>query len=162
VEWRITYKKRTGKTAGRNTALLELKTLAMIIGEAVRLGHADANPLVSIKLRRDKAAKKPELTDEEIVEIREAFKSEPEWMQRAFEIAEDDVSLLQDGRDLFKKIGAIVGRQARFVGKTRSQHDVADGHEGDGKFGDWLRGECGGIRAGLGDGLQGQPARKRR
>jgi len=32
VEWRITYKKRTGKTAGRNTALLELKTLAMIIG----------------------------------------------------------------------------------------------------------------------------------
>ena len=87
VEWRITYKKRTGKTAGRNTALLELKTLAMIIGEAVRLGHADANPLVSIKLRRDKAAKKPELTDEEIVEIRKALKSEPEWMQRAFEIA---------------------------------------------------------------------------
>ena len=72
---------------GRNTAILELKTLAMLMGEAVRLGHADANPLVSIKLRRDKAVKKPELTDKEIVEIREALKSEPVWMKRAFEIA---------------------------------------------------------------------------
>ena len=63
VDWRTSYKKRTGKTAGRNTAILELKTLAMIMGEAVRLGHAEANPLVSIKLRRDKAEKKSELTD---------------------------------------------------------------------------------------------------
>ena len=59
----------------------------MIMGEAVRLGHTDANPLVSIKLRRDKAEKKPELTDKEIVEIHEALKGEPEWMQRSFEIA---------------------------------------------------------------------------
>jgi integrase len=87
IDWRTFYKKKTGKTAGRNTAILELKTLAMIMGEAVRLGHADANPLVSIKLRRDKPEKKPELTDNEIVEIREALKTEPEWMQRAFEIA---------------------------------------------------------------------------
>jgi len=51
---------------------MELKLLAMIMGEAVRLGHADANPLVSLKLRRDKSPKKPELTDKEIGEIREA------------------------------------------------------------------------------------------
>ena len=57
------------------------------MGEAVRLGHADANPLVSMKLKRDKAAKKPELTDAEISEIREALKTEPEWMQTAFEIS---------------------------------------------------------------------------
>ena len=87
VDWRTAYKKRTGKTVGRNTAILELKTFAMIIGEAVRLGHADANPLVSIKLKRDKAEKKPELTDSEIVAIREALKSEPDWMQTAFDIA---------------------------------------------------------------------------
>ena len=31
--------------------------------------------------------KKPELTDNEIVEIRGALRAEPEWMQRAFEIA---------------------------------------------------------------------------
>jgi len=87
VDWRTSYKKRTGKPAGRNTAILELKTLAMIMGEAVRLGHAEANPLVSIKLRRDKAEKKPELTDNEIVEMRTALKQEPEWIQRAFGIA---------------------------------------------------------------------------
>ena len=87
IDWRTTYKKKTGKTVGRNTAIMELKLLAMIMGEAVRLGHADANPLVSLKLKRDKAAKKPELTDEEISEIREALKDEPEWMQTAFDIS---------------------------------------------------------------------------
>jgi len=87
IDWRTTYKKKSGKTAGRNTAIMELKLLAMIMGEAVRLGHADANPLVSLKLKRDKAAKKPELTDEDIREIREALKDEPEWMQTAFEIS---------------------------------------------------------------------------
>jgi integrase len=87
IEWRTGYKKKTGKTVGRNTAVFELKMFAMIMGEAVRLGHADANPLVSMKLKRDKAAKKPELTDEEISEIRESLKIEPEWMQTAFDIA---------------------------------------------------------------------------
>jgi hypothetical protein len=87
LEWRTSFKKKTGKTVGRNTAILELKILAMLIGEAVRLGHADANPLVSLKLRRDRAAKKPELTDAEILELREALKSEPDWMRTAFEIA---------------------------------------------------------------------------
>jgi len=87
INWRTTYKKKTGKAAGRNTAIMELKLLAMIMGEAVRLGHADSNPLVSLKLRRDKAVKKPELTDKEISEIREALRDEPEWMQTAFEIS---------------------------------------------------------------------------
>ena len=96
VDWRTAFKKKSGKSVGRNTAIMELKLFAMIMGEAVRLGHADANPLVSLKLRRDKspkklrrdkAAKKPELTDKEISEIREALKEEPEWMQTAFDIS---------------------------------------------------------------------------
>jgi integrase len=87
IDWRTSHKKKTGKTVGRNTAIIELKVLAMLMGEAVRLGHADANPLVSLKLRRDKAAKKPEMTDDEIVMIRDALREEPEWMQVAFEIA---------------------------------------------------------------------------
>jgi integrase len=66
---------------------MELKLLAMIIGEAVRLGYADANPLISLKVRRDKPAKKPELTDEEVAKVRKALGGEPEWMQVAFEIA---------------------------------------------------------------------------
>lgn len=87
LDWRTTFKKRTGKIVGRNTAIFEVKILAMIMGEAVRLGHADANPLVSVKLRRDKPAKKPELTDVEIAQIRAALPEEPEWMQISFEIA---------------------------------------------------------------------------
>ena len=87
VDWRTTFKKKSGKSVGRNTAIMELKLFAMIMGEAVRLGHADANPLVSLKLRRDKSPKKPELTDKEIGEIREALKDEPEWMQTAFDIS---------------------------------------------------------------------------
>ena len=87
VDWRTNFKKRTGKTVGRNTAIFELKTLSLIMGEAVRLGHADANPLVSMKIRRDKAAKKPELTDNEIIEVREALHNEPEWMQISFDIS---------------------------------------------------------------------------
>jgi integrase len=87
VDWRTTFKKRTGKVVGRNTAILEMKILSLLMGEAVRLGHADANPLVSLKIRKAKAAKKPELTDSEISEIHAALKSEPEWMQTAFEIS---------------------------------------------------------------------------
>ena len=87
VDWRTTFKKRTGKVVGRNTAIFELKTLSLIMGEAVRLGHADANPLVSLKIRKSKAAKKPELSDGEISEIHSALKSEPEWMRICFEIS---------------------------------------------------------------------------
>jgi integrase len=86
LDWRTTFKKRTGKIVSRNTAIFELKTLSLVMGEAVRLGHADANPLVSLRLRRDRARKKPELTDEEIFTIQEALKQEPEWMQVDFEI----------------------------------------------------------------------------
>lgn len=98
LDWRTGYKKKTGKTVGRNTAILELKIFAMIMGEAVRLGHADANPLTSLKLKRDKSAKKPELTDDEIRTIREALKEEPEWMQTAFDIALHTGCRLQETR----------------------------------------------------------------
>ena len=87
LDWRTTFKKKTGKIVGRNTAIMEMKLLAMIMGEAVRLGYADANPLVSLKLKHDKAKKKPELTDSEIILIQEGLKEEPEWMQVSFEIA---------------------------------------------------------------------------
>ena len=39
IDWRTTYRKKSGKTVGRNTAILELKILAMLMNEAVRLGH---------------------------------------------------------------------------------------------------------------------------
>ncbi len=87
LDWRTTYKKRTGKTVGRNTAIFELKMLSLIMGEAVRMGYADANPLANLKLHKDKPAKKPEITDEELAKIQHALKEEPEWMQISFTIA---------------------------------------------------------------------------
>jgi integrase len=87
LDWRTTFRKRTGKVVGRNTAIFELKTLSLIVGEAVRLGHADANPLLNLKLHKDLPAKKPEIADEELVQIQRALKEEPEWMQISFAIA---------------------------------------------------------------------------
>lgn len=87
LDWRTTFRKRTGKVVGRNTAIFELKTLSLIVGEAVRLGHADANPLLNLKLHKDMPAKKPEIADEELVQIQRALKEEPEWMQISFAIA---------------------------------------------------------------------------
>jgi integrase len=87
IDWRTTFKKKSGKSAGRNTAIMELKLFAMIMGEAVRLDHAEANPLVSLKLRKERSARKPEMTDKEIQVILNALKEEPEWMQTAFEIS---------------------------------------------------------------------------
>ena len=87
VDWRTSFKKRTGKVVGRNTAIFELKTLSLIMGEAVRLGYTEANPLVHVKIHKDKAAKKPEITDEELVSIMRALPEEPEWMRLAFTIA---------------------------------------------------------------------------
>jgi len=87
IEWRVNYKKKSGAHVGRNTAIMEFKILAMIMGEAVRLGYADANPLASVKIRRDRPAKKPEITDHEIRDIRKALKTAPEWMSVSFEIA---------------------------------------------------------------------------
>jgi hypothetical protein len=39
IDWRTTFKKKSGRTVRRNTAILELKFLAMLMGEAVRLGR---------------------------------------------------------------------------------------------------------------------------
>ena len=66
---------------------MELKLLSLVMSEGVRLGHVEANPLARLKIRRDKPAKKPELTDQDVIEISTALRNEPEWMQIAFEIS---------------------------------------------------------------------------
>ena len=64
-----------------------MKTLSLIMDEAVRLGHADANPQSNLRLHKDKPAKKPEITDGELVQIRNALKEEPKWIQVSFATA---------------------------------------------------------------------------
>ena len=90
VEWRTNWKKRTGKKACKNTAIYEVKTFALIMQEAFRLGLCSANPLVKLKLRKDDPDEKPEITDEEFQKILPALDKLPkekEWMKIAFAIA---------------------------------------------------------------------------
>jgi len=88
LEWRISQRRpASGKTACRNTALLDLKMLKMVMAEAVARGVCAANPLVSMKLAKDEAAEKPEITPEEQIRIEAALKDAPVWMQRSWQIA---------------------------------------------------------------------------
>jgi integrase len=87
LDWRIGRRKQSGKAAGRNTAIQDVKLLSAILGEAVRRGMIAANPLVGMKLRKTTPKRKPEFEDREVEICREALKSSPAWMQRAFEIA---------------------------------------------------------------------------
>jgi integrase len=87
LDWRVNAKKKTGKKAGRNTAIFELKLLSQIMDEAVRMEEADANPLSSLDVHRDEAKEKPEIQEPEIQQIMAALRQEPEWMQIAFTVA---------------------------------------------------------------------------
>lgn len=93
IDWRVGRRKRTGKSAGRNTAIQEIKLLSSILNEAVRRGMIAANPLGRLKLKKTTPKRKPELTDDEVDLCRAALatqtKENPdsEWMETAFEIA---------------------------------------------------------------------------
>jgi integrase len=86
IVWRPNQKKKSGKRAGRNTAIQEVKFLQMIMNEAVRRSLIVANPLASLKLRKDETKVKRAFTPEEIELCREAVKSREEWMRVCFEI----------------------------------------------------------------------------
>lgn len=90
VDWRTKWKKRTGKSVGRNTAIYEVKFFAQIMEEATRRKLCAANPLVKLKLIKDDPDEKPEITDAEFHIILPALdKLPPEklWMKTSFLIA---------------------------------------------------------------------------
>ncbi len=84
----------SGKKIAHNTALLEIKVLSTIMGEAVKLGFSPGNPIFRPGIQRTNAAQKPELTDDEIAKLRAAVKKREanlplpkRWMSHCFEIA---------------------------------------------------------------------------
>lgn len=87
VAWRQ-LPKRNRKQAGKNTALLEIKTWSLIMQHASqRSGGQLANPLVKLGIAKTEPPKKAEFTDEEIEKCLAALESEPEWMRLSFTIA---------------------------------------------------------------------------
>lgn len=88
VKWRSSQvKPSSGKVVSKNTALCDVRIMAVVMREACRRGHADGNPCDRLGITKDPAKEKPEMTDAEIDKIRAALKSRPEWMQVGFEIA---------------------------------------------------------------------------
>ena len=85
LDWRMKPNKRAGKyRAGRNTSILDLKTLNIIMQEALERGLCDGNPCVKLGIRRDQPKVKPELTTEVIEYIRERIRAIPDEAAREF------------------------------------------------------------------------------
>jgi integrase len=87
MEWRGSQKKKSGKTAVRNTILFELKIFAYVLSEAVRRGIIPHNPLGEMRFKKAQPRKKPALTDAEITKCVRELQTEPGWMLGAFLIA---------------------------------------------------------------------------
>jgi len=95
VLWREKQVKRSGRNAGRNTALKNVKLLSRVMGEAVRRGFCTGNPCSRITdaVPKAPAPLKQPFTNEQIAIVRAALadrmaRGAPEdWMPIAFEIA---------------------------------------------------------------------------
>ena len=87
LKWRTEYRKRGGRTVKLNTALNDIKVLRIIMRQAVRLEYAKNNPCDRLGVAKEETKEKPELTDQEIIDIRAALKDRDRWMQISFEIA---------------------------------------------------------------------------
>lgn len=91
-DWRKTADKRLGKyKAGHNTALLEVKTLGLVMREAVIRGYAPANPCRELGIQRVVGKIKPVYSPTEIVLVRKAARKQKEplksFLVNSFEIA---------------------------------------------------------------------------
>ena len=88
VAWRETnHPRRSGKFAKRNTALLELKCLSVLLEKARKLGFVDVNHVHRHGITKGDVEEKPEITDDEAIVIRqELAKRGVQWMVDCFEV----------------------------------------------------------------------------
>lgn len=85
MRWRRAGNKAAGVyKAAKNTALGELKFLALIMKQAIRLGFANSNPCTSLGIKKAKPTEKNEITAEHLATIWVALEQEPEWMRTNF------------------------------------------------------------------------------
>lgn len=84
LKWREKADVRSGKyRACRNTALLEIKFIGLLMKHAVRRGFAQGNPCAEIGVERDPAKIIAEYTDDHLRAIADAIAAEPA-AKRAF------------------------------------------------------------------------------
>jgi len=87
LEWRTTKKRRSGKTASRNTAIYEIRLFSRVMRMAVDRRKAVTNPLQNLRLAKAQVKIKPAFTEDEIAKVRAALPQQAEWMKIAFEIS---------------------------------------------------------------------------
>ncbi len=88
IGWRSISQPEAGThKAAKNTALLEIKFLGIIMHEALESGFCAHNPCLKLGISRDQAKRKPKITPKEHLLITRALKGEPEWMRISYEIA---------------------------------------------------------------------------
>jgi hypothetical protein len=87
LEWRTTKKRRSGKTASRNTAIYEIRLFSRVMRMAVDRRKAATNPLQNLRLAKAQVKIKPAFTEDEIAKVRAALPQQAEWMRIAFEIS---------------------------------------------------------------------------
>lgn len=85
VPWRQSgVKEKSGRAPGVNTAVSELKLLAMILDEAEARGLVPKNVARRLRIERAQVALKPEMSDDEIRTVFHALKTRPGWMHTSF------------------------------------------------------------------------------
>lgn len=88
VEWRQMAHRELGVyKAVKNTALLEIKFLGIVMHEALESGFCSSNPCLKLGIKRDEPKQKPAITKEEYRLITRALEKEADWMRTSFAIA---------------------------------------------------------------------------
>ncbi len=86
IDWRLSPTRSGLRSVKHNTAVLEAKFLAVIMGEAVRRELASTNPCREMEIARVPAKQKREITREEEVQIVAALDKEPAWARESWEV----------------------------------------------------------------------------
>jgi integrase len=88
IEWRRIANREFGVRAGKkNTALLEVKFLGLVMQEAWNSKFCEGNPCAKLGIKREKPKPKPAIKIDEHRMITREIKKEPDWMRVAYKIA---------------------------------------------------------------------------
>lgn len=88
VDWRqIAHPENGVHKAAKNTAILEIKFLGIIMHEAVESGFCASNLCLKLGIKRDEPKRKPAISKVEHRLITGALKEEAEWMGTSYAIA---------------------------------------------------------------------------
>jgi integrase len=109
--------------SSRNTAILEIKVLGLILQEAVRRGFILSNPARGLGLIRDKPKEKSEITLAEEAIIRRELPKWPAWMGIAFDIAMATGCRLRETSIELRNVDLERGTM-NFVAKGRRVHST--------------------------------------